>query len=415
MNLVFFLRYDFRNRYYRFKNTKTLFLIKFIDAIGYILKRLISLKNRIFNNLGESQLLNILIIRLDHIGDCILTTPAIKYLRKKFPDAHISILVNSVSVEIIKNNPDIDEYIVYDALWFKRSASARPLRDSVAFGNIFNLIKKLKKEKFDLAVDFRGDIRNIFLAFLSGIKKRVGYGIGGGGFLLTKEVEYISGIHEVEKNINVAEGIADAKGSLFNGEPSDIDLQPVLYLTKENEDAIDGFFKENNIKKAEGLAEEDFLIGIHPGTGTQSKLWSEDKWSKLADRLIDLYNAKIIITGSLEEKGMLTEISKNMKNKPVLAYDLSLSQLSALIKRYKFLISVDSAPMHIASAFAIPVVAIMSAINKKEEWGPIGEKNVIIQKDVPCKSCELEECSNHICMSLITPEEVIESISHLKL
>lgn len=403
------------NRYYRFKNPKTLFFIKFIDAIGYILKRLISLKHRIFNDLGQSQLLNILIIRLDHIGDCILTTPAIKYLRKKFPDAHISILVNPVSVEIIKNNPDIDEYIIYDALWFKRSVSARPLRNSIAFGNIFNLIKKLKKEKFDLAVDFRGDIRNIFLAFLSGIKKRVGYGIGGGGFLLTKEVEYIRGIHEVEKNINIAEG------SLFGNESFRIslqplrDLRPILYVTREDEESISKFLEENSIKKAEGLVEEDFLIGIHPGTGTQSKLWEEDKWSKLADRLIELYNAKVIITGSLEEKDMLTEISKNMKNKPVLTYNLSLSQLSALIKRYKFLVSVDSAPMHIASAFAIPVVAIMSATNKKEEWGPIGEKNVIIQKDVPCKSCELEECSNHICMSLITPEEVIESISHLKL
>lgn len=379
-------------KYYRFKNKKTLLLIKFIDSVALIFDKIFPQRD-----IDMAKVKKILIIRLDHIGDCILTTPAIRYLRKKTPQSHISILVNPISAEIIKNDPDINEIIIFDAFWFKR-----PKVNTIgAIKDTYKLIKKLREEKFDLAVDFRGDIRNIFLVFLSAVKFRIGYEIGGGGFLLSKKVKYFKNIHEVEKNINIVK-------SLFPDDLSEVNLEPVLYVTKEDEYPVDKILKKNQIKN------DDFLIGIHPGAGTKAKLWDEKKWAEVADRIIELYNAKVIITGNCEEKDMLQRISEHMKAKPVIVSDLTLGELSALIKQYRLLISVDSAPIHIAYSLKVPVVAIMSATNKASEWGPrpTQTKNIVIQKDVPCKCCELEECYNHICMSLITSNEVLEKVQN---
>ena len=380
-------------KYYRFKNKRTLRIIKFIDTVGYILSGVFPPAK-----INTTEIKKILLIRLDHIGDCILTTPAIRYLRKKFPDAHISMLVNTVSAEIIKSDPSINEFIMYDAFWFNRNKTV-PILTKVR--EMFVLIKKLRKKRFDLAIDFRGDIRNIFLAFLSGIKFKIGFGIGGAGFLLSKETEYSRDVHEVEKNVNIIK-------DLFPGEISGMNLQPVLYIPEESVNSAASKFLGMN-----GINNDDFLVGIHPGAGFQAKLWEEKKWAEVADKLIEQYNAKIIITGSKAERKMMERISESMKGKSVIASNLNLTELSDIIRRYKLLVSVDSVAIHIASALKVPVVVIMSATNRKKEWCPVGTKSIVIQKDVNCKLCELEECKNHICMSSVSPAEVIRSTQQL--
>lgn len=372
---------------YRFKNKKTLFLIKIIDAIGNILS--IFFKKKPLKIAAGK----ILIVRLDHIGDVVLTLPAVHALKKYFPGKHITVLVNPLGYEIVKADPNIDDIIVYDAPWFKRGNSAR----KTAF---WKIVKSIRKEKFDLAVDFRGDIRNIFLMFLSKIPARIGYAVGGGGFLLTHLYEYPKGQHEIEKNNYLVK-------SVF---PEILPVDLKIYSSKEDDQFINGFFDKNNIST------DDIIVGIHPGAGCASKLWSDKKFAEVADGIIDRFpSAKVILTGSQAEKPMLMEIIELMEHSAVSAEYLTIGRLISLMKFYKLLITVDSAPLHIASALNIPTVALFSGTNDVREWSPIGEKSVFIRKETDCSGCELEICTekNHECMKNITSSEVLNAVFQL--
>jgi ADP-heptose:LPS heptosyltransferase len=125
---------------------------------------------------------SILLIRLDHLGDVLLTTPAIKSLKQQFPDAQVTMVIKEWSFEVIRNNPHIDKIITFNPYWTISSEEGTEIESVVG---MYRLIRMLRKERFDLAIDFKGDPRNILIAYLSGARRRISYGIRGGGFLLT--------------------------------------------------------------------------------------------------------------------------------------------------------------------------------------------------------------------------------------
>ena len=142
-----------------------------VDVIGNILFFWTKLK------IFPKKVNKILVIRLDHIGDMIMTTPVFKTLKKNFPDAKIDVLSRSVAKPAIEENTNIHKIIEYNASWFARGEKV----DSFS-----GMAKKLRKEKYDLIFELKGDPRNIALAFCAG-GYRIGYGIRGFGFLLGQE------------------------------------------------------------------------------------------------------------------------------------------------------------------------------------------------------------------------------------
>src|SRR3989344_5494937 len=178
---------------YKIINKRKLFATIAADLVGNLI-----FFPRLFKKAEEikpEEIQEILVIRTAYIGDVIMTIPILKPLKERFPDSRISFLTSIKAKEILKNNPYIDKIITYNPFWFYHSGKKE----------YFEFIRMLRKRPFDLIIETRGDIRDILLLVWP-LKTRfkVGYNIGGGGYLLTHVVPYKGTIHKVEYHLNIA-------------------------------------------------------------------------------------------------------------------------------------------------------------------------------------------------------------------
>lgn len=368
---------------YVYKNKLNIFVIGIIDFLGNLFFRPFIKKD------GITNINKILVVRLDHIGDVIFSTTVFEGLRKQFPSAKIMMMAGSWAKEIVQFNPNIDEVIVFDAPWFCRTRQRNKLK------NIFQIIRKLRSEKFDLAFELRGDFRNIILLFFSRIKYRVGYGITGGGFLLNKMIEYGKEKHEIEYNLGQLHSL---NFPVYN---KSLDI----FVPSADDCYMEDLLKSNNVIHG------DKLVGIHTGSGTGATRWPLDNYRKLTERLIRELNLKIVLTGGSNEKyhveKLINEVSQQVLN---FCGKTTLLQLTALWKKCLMVIGSNSGPVHLAAAVGTPIIMIYGGTNSPKRWGPLCSNSIVIQKNVNCMYCEKKECTDLRCMKLITIDEVFEAV-----
>jgi len=297
-----------------------------IDGIGTLI---------FFNSKGKKfpkDVKKILVIRVEHIGDVLLTTPTFRALKEKYPKAQIDVLVRSFSKQVLENNKNANP-IVFNPPWLSMKGS---------ISEVLKMIPRLKN-KYDVVIDMHGDPRNIIFSKLVG-GYSIGYGIRGFGFLLNKTVKYDKRLkHTIERNLDVVRSIgADTKNKNME-----------FNLTKKD------ILFANKIKNA---------VCINAGAARERKLWDNEKWAKVADSISKKY--KIIFTGSSSEKKSINEIIKHMKstNYLNLCGKTNLTQLGAVIKKCKLFIGADSGPMHIAKAVNTKIVAIFGTEDPRQ-WG----------------------------------------------
>ena len=302
-----------------------------IDAIGYLL--FFWLK---FRTLKEPK--RILLIRLEHAGDVLMTTPAFRALRKRFPSAKIDVLVRDFTAPLLKNNKNIDRVIVWNAPWLSK------LGKKESWKSFPRMARALPT--YDLAIDFHGDIWNILFA-LHVAKYRIGFGVRGLGFLLNKVVPYRG--HTIDRNLALAKALgADTR-----------DRTMELHMSQ-----ADKRFAKTKLKAGKWIC-------IGPGSGRTEKNWYADRWATLADKLIEQHKVKIVFTGSNREKNLVMNITNQMRHKDKtldLSGKTSLSQLAAVIQRCLLVICPDSGTMHIARAQNVPLVGLFTVENPRE-WG----------------------------------------------
>lgn len=375
---------------YVLKNKLYTVAVFIIDAIGYALTFL----PRIFKRVKfPSDVKNILVIRLDHLGDLISSACIPENLKHKYPNAKIDFLAPSWAGDILKNNPYIDRVIYYDAPWFNRGS-----KELIRPGSFFRLAKELRKAGYDLGLDLRGDIRHILLMALGGVKFRVGYGITGGGFLLQRKAVYRKGMSAVEKNLDLLRAMGITPFA----------CESKLYASTEDEQAAEVILKEY------GLIENDLIAAIHPFAGYSSKNWQEEKFAQLIGGLYKKYAAKVILIGSEKDRGANDNIIRMSNVAAInLAAKTPLGVLYALLKRVSLFIGVDSGPSHIAAAAQRPTVVLYSGTNNPSEWLPSNNNTVIVKKDIPCANCQKLNCSQHLCMDLITVEDVMAALKQV--
>lgn len=375
---------------YVLKNKLYLLAVALIDFCGYIIISAL----RIFRAPRfPDKVNNILVIRLDHIGDVVSAISTAENLKSQYPGARIDFLSPSWAGQLLKGNPYIDKIIFYDAPWFNRSS--KNLLRPVSF---FRLAGELRKGGYDLGFDLRGDIRHILLMALGRVRFKVSYGITGGGFLLEYNAAYRKGVPATEKNLDLlrAAGIAV------------VTCENKFYISEQEEAAADRILKDS------GLQDNDFIAAIHPFAGYSSKNWQEDKFAQLMGWLYEKYAAKIILLGSEKDKEANSKIA-GMAKCPVinLSGAIPLGVLPALLKRVDVFVGVDSGPSHIAAAVQRPAVILYSATNHPSEWLPSDSNTVIIRKDVSCSDCQKLNCRQHLCMELITPEDVMDALKQV--
>jgi heptosyltransferase-2 len=357
--------------------------------------------------------MKILIRGTNWIGDAVITTPAIRAIRREYPDAHISLLVKPWVADIFKENPDINEIILYEDR-FKGLAGK------------LTLAQKLREHKFDIAILLQNAFDAALLAWLARIPERVGYSRDGRGPLLTKAIHITKDIlsqHQVYYYLNLLKSIGiETK-----------ETQPCIYLTDEERQwarNIVSAIHELPLPRR-GVLQYAPTIGINPGaTYGSAKRWMPERFAELIFRIINELDGKVIIFGSKSEVDIADEIVEIVGATPCgcpgqaqrpaptgilnMAGKTNLRELAALIAECDAFITNDSGPMHMASALFVPVVAIFGSTDKAST-GPFGEGHKIITKDLPCSPCMKRKCpEGHLkCMTEITADNVFAALKEV--
>ena len=346
-----------------------------------------------------SKLSNILIIRLSSLGDVLMTIPAVRGIRDRFPDTYISWLVEGPVGEFIACQDFIDEVIV-----FPRNDTVKGLKK----GNISRAQKamgpflhKLRKREYDLIVDFHGIAKSALFAMMARGKKKIGF-----GDMFAKEISHlfyhdkINGsdkrMHKVERNMLLAN---------YLGYTSSVP-QVTLNTSDNATEYIDNFFRDT------GNTPPLFAVNPFSSKGTDFKRWPMERYAELIARIHhELREPTIILwgPGEEEEARRLKEMSGDGA---YLACPTNIPQLFALLSKVRIYIGGDTGVMHLAAAAGTQVIAIFGPTDFKIN-GPYGKEHAIIRENVPCSPCKKRDCSDRQCLTPITVEEVFESVNNV--
>ena len=332
---------------------------------------------------------NLLIIKLSSLGDIILSTPALREIRRKFPHHKISLLTAEESKDLLFNCPYIDELIIVDV-----KNKDKGLR------GLLRIARVLRKKGFDLVIDLQNNRLSHALSFLSLSPRRYGYDNKKLSFLLNHTIKDDKAkIPPVEHQFRILKLLG----------VSLLDNHLELWPSKSDEDYIDALLNK------EWLSKEQKIIGLNISASKRwvTKCWPKEHIIKLCDEL-GLKNMRVVITGTEEDCVDAERISASLKNTKIInaCGKTSVNQLAALIKRCAVYISADSSPLHIASAVDTPVIALFGPTDPLRHM-PAVKKGKLIFKELICRACYKTKCRHNKCMRAITPEEVVRAIEEL--
>lgn len=362
-----------------------------IDGILYLSMKLLKAfdrRNADLKYFDPDKVKNILVVSSTAIGDTLLSTPAIKAVRERYPDAEIIAHFNKSNMEMFENNPHIDGIIPYYG----------------GYKKFFKTVLELRKHRFDLALIFHGNEPQATpMAYLSGAQFIVKHSDDNKyNFLLSNKEPIMradNAGHGIEQRLKVAAVVGCNGGN----------KRMVLPIGKEDEGAVIKFLEDEGIK-------DNILVGFQVGASTISRMWFAERFIELGKRLILAYpDIKIVITGSPLEKEYCSEIARGIGSGAVVsAGRLPLKQAPALIKQFKVLVTGDTGIMHIAIAVGTSVAALY-AVADYRITGPYYdlEKHRVVQKWKTCDPCVSKKCEYQKCMENISVNEVFDAIKDI--
>ena len=354
-------------------------------------------------------MIKVLIINPFGIGDVLFTTPAIREIKNAWPDASISYWCNERVKEIFENHPNINKVFALSRGDLKRIFHQSKIKGIKKFLGLFF---QLKKEKFDIALDYSLDHRYCLIAKLAGIKKRIGFNYKNRGRFLTQkiDIESYSRRHMVEWYLDLLKFI--------DIEPKDKHLD--LFVPKVDKNDAWGRLAKS------GITNTDLIIGIAPGAGgswgrdAAFKHWPAINFARLIDMLADNFGAKIIVLGDALERHIAERIKNSTKNKFIdLVGATDLKQLIATINDLRLLITNDGGPMHIAAALGIKTVSIFGPVDEAVYGAyPASDSHIVIKSNIDCRPCyqhfRLPLCQrNRECINSIAVEQVFDAARRL--
>lgn len=429
---------------YSFKDLWKRWLAGCFDAVGRILWFPLKWSRR---PLDLSSVTRILVIRMDHIGDVVMSRPAIRALHKKFPHAAIDFLVTEDIAPLFEDSKEIRAVIPVKYGWFSRKSSF--MQKWSEFWRLVNILKcgviqaprhserseesqkrdpsssaglstglmknlmwlvqsclpsifKKKQDRmtatkpYDVGIDLRGDIRNILLMSLVGIRHTIGYGTTGGGFLLNEEIPHDAAQHQVRLALGLLNSFLVAQ---------DNKLLPFEYSPER---------ARQFWKKIETLPPTTLLprIVIHMGSGYPSKRWPFENFAALVQKIDREALAQIVLIGTEAEKDAAPDLKLNSERLIDLRGKTELRDLPVLFDVCDVFVGNDSGPAHIAAAQGLEIILLASGTNDIRLWYPWTERLSILQHTVPCSPCEAEICpvEGHPCVEQITVDHAFDAV-----
>lgn len=341
----------------------------------------------------------LLIIRPDHLGDVLLSTPAIRALKHKRPDISIHVLCGEWSAGVLANYDEIDTVLTLPFPGFNRSAPSgglpNPYRQAITSGRM------LRKIGYSSAIIMRPDHWwGAMLAFFAGIRERIGYNLHNVAPFLTTALAH-EHQHVVKQNLQLVEN--------WTGELQSDQIQYTFPVVQEDRDYIDSYLGDWHIPK------DKPIICIHAGSGASIKLWDARKWAKVADMLTSQFSASIVFTGSASEVFIINNIKQYMTEKAyIMAGSTNLGQLAALYHRSLAVLGSDSGPMHLAAAVGTPTITLFGPADPIE-FAPWGHRrnHAILTSSIGCHPCRILDWRDdnpeyHPCVRDITIGQVLD-------
>ncbi len=333
--------------------------------------------------------MNVLIIKLSSIGDCVHTLPALYALRKGFDKtgvkARIDWLVEEAASGVLKGNPLIDNLIIVKRGWAKN------------LGKNLKIAKGLASTHYDMVLDFQGLFKSGIWVMLSKGKRRAGFSNSrelSYLFLNDRLPPYDIERHAVERYLDLA--------AHAGGDTSEVKFP--VHISKAS--------MENAVKKLEksGIKKDSPFFVIIPRARWETKLWKDDRFVELAKRVASKKGIPAVLIGNASDKAALEAIKNKIGERAVnLSGQTDLSELAAVLKMSRFAVAVDSGPMHLAAAVGTRTVALFGPT---APWrtGPWGGGHIIVRKGL-CSPCFKKKCPEPKCMDDITVDEVMGAIA----
>jgi predicted lipopolysaccharide heptosyltransferase III len=325
----------------------------------------------------------ILVIKLRYVGDVLLATPVLSRLRESFPKAHLAMLVNPGTDDVVRDHPALDEVLVLE-----RGNLARQWR----------FVRDLRRQQFDLVVDLTDGDRSALLSWLSGAPMRLGYNSEGRwrGFLYTQVVEADRfAMHTVRYHLKAMEALG------LTGQPP----APLLTVPPEARREADRLLREAGVDRARPFA------CLHLGARWWFKAWPAERFAALADLIHQETPAQALFLGGDQEQSLESRIADGMKTPfRSLIGKTGLQALAAVLERAALMVSNDNGPMHMAAALHVPVIGLFGP-SDPAIWGPWGDGHRTFYKGLDCRACFHPDCfrGEQNCMRLITLQEVWEA------
>ncbi|HEY1047832.1 MAG TPA: glycosyltransferase family 9 protein [Bacteroidia bacterium] len=323
-----------------------------------------ALFNRLFFKQGYApKIQSVLVVKWDEIGDMATATHVFKALRSSYPNVHLTVLCKPFVKNLIQYDPNIDEIIT-------------EIRD-------FN-------KKFDAVIELRGTFETLKKAIRYGVK----YRCGRAEVRLKNKGKQL---HELQTNFQSVLPLL---------KPEIIEERPVLYFSENDSRIVEQFIHQRNIKK--------FAI-IHAGARRKLRQWEPLKFRKIVEYLHAKYNLDIVFAGANEDLATIQTIAEGLE---FATYDFigdyTLSQFSCLCSKAQFYVGNESGPLHIASAFNVPLVALYGP-GVPDVFYPSSDKRAVLHHVLECNPCDQIHCvhPDNPCISRIQVHDVICKIDEI--
>lgn len=334
----------------------------------------------------------ILIFNVNWLGDVLFSTAAIRNIRRNFPQSYLACIIPSRCYPILKDNPYLDEIIVFDEKDRHKSIFAK-----------LKFIAYLRARQFDKVYLLHRSFSRALLVFLAGIPERIGYRSLKRSWLLTKKIKtpVKDSLHRIDYYLNIIEQAGLRVEDRFSD-----------FFFSEKEAAF-----VNDYLQKEKINRQDFLVVVSPAGNWPPKRWPAVYFAQLLDRLIEEFKARVVISADIQDKDIVKNILENMREKAIdAAGRFNLKQLAALLKQAELFIVADTGPLHIAATVGTKKIIALFGPTSLHLTGPYPLRNaVILQQDVGCRiPCYVVNCPDNRCMKAITVDDVLEAVRKIK-
>lgn len=329
----------------------------------------------------------ILIVQPSRIGDIIFSLPVLSAIKRRYPNARLSWIVDERCAEILDNNHLLENVFIWN-------------RRRISFNYYRNLRRQLRSQKFDLSIDLHGLAKSALLVVFANAKFKIASSSTNNmrefSWLFSKEIKSSKNCHCVERHLKVAKYLGCCDEISY----------PISICEENFKSVTDKLLREN--------IDFEKIIGIHPGAGWTSRRWESCKFAALAKKLKLELNADIVLVGGKEggtsEKGLNGKIIATSSVKIIdMTGKFTLKELCAFLKICRVFVGNEAGPMHIATALNTQAVAILGPTDVRRT-GPYKGSTEIIQHTVACQPCRNRNCKNVICMHDISVEEVFNAV-----